>query len=229
MRSKQDKGFTLIELTLAITFLSILLLGILYTTIHAGKIYAKGISYKSVNQVSREIVDTIRRDFIAVNASSVVLPPLSGASPAQSGRFCTGQVSYVWNTAALLATSDTKIQDGATSVVFRRVVDPGGTLCIQDVPGHYPMSIFGMQSSEMLSTNGRDLAAYTFQIKVLKADGAHRGLYQIRMTMGTNEQGTTILDPAGGYICRPPTDNTANFEYCTVVDFDTIIRAGGNP
>lgn len=224
-------GFTLIELTLAITFLSILLLAILYTTVQAGKMYAKGVTYKSVNQVSREVVDTIRRDFIAANASSIIITTPAGASPAQSGRFCIGQVSYVWNTAALLSSPSTipaKIMDGKTPVTLRRVVDPGGTLCIASKTGQYPMKITGMTSTELLSTNGRDLAAYTFGMTLLKSDGKNRGLYQIRMVMGTNEVGTTLLDGAGEYTCRPPTDNTANFEYCTVVDIDTIIRAGGD-
>ncbi len=227
--SSMRRGFTLVELTLAIAFLSILLLAILYVTIQSGKLYAKGITYKNVNQASREVVDTLRRDFAGADASLIQLPPLLGAGKAQSGRVCTGQVSYVWNTVALLATGSTKIQDGSMPVIFRRVVDPGATLCLETTPGHYPMTITGMQSRELLSTDAISLATYQFTVTRLQTDGNKRGLYLAHMELGTSEEGTTLYDSAAdSYTCRPPADNTANFDYCTVVDFDTIVRAGGN-
>ena len=225
-KNLQRKGFTLVELSMAITFMSVLMLGILYVTIQAGKIYAKGLTYKSVNQVSREVVDSVRRDFLAASASGVVTPAPLGATDAKTGRMCTGAVSYVWNTAALLGTTGPQIKDNTTPVVFRRVVDPGGALCVQTSPGTYSMAIGGMESKELLSTNGSELAVYSLDVSKLKSD-ERRGLYKIHVVMGTNQQGTTQKESIG-YTCKPPADNTANFEYCTVVEFDIIVRAGGN-
>ncbi len=230
----RKKGFTLIELSLAITFISVLLLAILYITIQAGKLYAKGVTYKGVNQVSREVVDTMRRDIMAASVSAIEIPlpsPDPALSPAYAGRMCTGQVSYVWNTAALLqnTSSTDRIMDGAVPVVFRRVVDPGKTLCTKDASGRYNKAIAGMTSTELLKGEGRELAAYTLSIVEMARSGERKGLYRISMTLGTNETGTTTYDPTlAAYTCLPPTDNSANFEYCTVIEFDAIMRAGGN-
>ncbi len=230
----KQRGFTLIELSLAITFISVLLLSILYVTIQAGKLYAKGVTYKDINQVSREVVDTMRRDMMATSASAIEIPtpmPDPSLSPAYAGRLCTGQISYVWNTAALLqdAASTDRIMDGAIPVVFRRVVDPGKTLCTKDATGKYVKDIAGMTSTELLKGEGRELAAYTFSVTEMARSSERKGLYRVSMTLGTNETDTTLYDTVlGSYTCRPPTDNTANFEYCTVIEFDAIMRAGGN-
>lgn len=232
-RRMRRQGFTLVELTLVMAFTSILLLAILFITIQSGKLYAKGVTNKNVNQVSRELVDTFRRDFESVSANKVQTPPPAGQEGRQVGRVCTGTVSYVWNTAGLLndvAASGTKkmmsdTTTGATAIVFQRVADPGSKLCQVDTNGELPMAIEGMDSKELLSNSGRDLAAYAFS--VTKIDGTDRqGLYRFHMILGTNDPGTTETS-ANGYQCLPPSNNAANFDYCTVIEFDAIIRAGG--
>jgi prepilin-type N-terminal cleavage/methylation domain-containing protein len=57
------KGFTLIELMLAMSFISVLLLSIAMVGIQAGKMYSRGIVLRDVNQAGRDISDTIRRIF----------------------------------------------------------------------------------------------------------------------------------------------------------------------
>ena len=54
------KGFTLVELTLVMAFMSILLLSILTMTIYAGKLYTKGVTNKTMNQIGREIFDLMK-------------------------------------------------------------------------------------------------------------------------------------------------------------------------
>lgn len=228
----RERGFTLVELSLAIAFLSILLLAILTITIQSGKLYAKGLIYKSINQVSREVVDILRRDFISSDGVAIVVPPQQGTGDKLTGRVCTGQVSYAWNTAALLndlSSTQPKITINGNPAVFARVPDPGKALCSQISPGVYPMNITLPGSTELLSTDGRTLAVYRASVTKIIDDGTRRGLFNISLEIGTNEEGTSVYDASTNqYTCRPPTDNTANFEYCTVVGFDTIVRAGGS-
>jgi prepilin-type N-terminal cleavage/methylation domain-containing protein len=65
------KGFTLIELMLAMSFISVLLLSIAMVGIQAGKMYSRGIVLRDVNQAGRDISDTIRRDFLQANAEKI--------------------------------------------------------------------------------------------------------------------------------------------------------------
>lgn len=221
------KGFTLIELTLVMAFMSILLLSILYMTLQAGKLYTKGITNKTMNQVSRDIFDSMKRDIAAADNSQMAIVGQLGSGDLKSGRFCTGAISYVWNTAPLLNNGlSAKITSGGAPITFRRVIDPAGTLC-QQTGGVYPMNISALQSSELLSNDGRSFAIYTMDIQAESSNDTKSGLYSVKMVLGTNEPATTTKDAVQGFQCLPPTSNTANFDYCTVAEFYTIFRTGG--
>lgn len=221
---KLRDGFTLVELSLVMAFISLLLLAILFSTIHIGKIYAKGVTNRQINQVGRELVDTMRRDFLVADAARI-----SSYVPVgnKSGRICLGKVSYVWNTAAALAdggdSSTIKDKDGSTPVVFSRVIDSGGSLC-SNTTGNYPTSLVGIGDvTDILSGDGRMLAVYSLSFSQLTRNVSD-GLYTINITVGTNDPSTvdsTTME------CRPPSDHSSNFEYCSVAEFSIIVRAGG--
>jgi prepilin-type N-terminal cleavage/methylation domain-containing protein len=224
-----QKGFTLVELTLVMAFMSILLLSILYMTIHAGKLYTKGVTNKTINQIGREVTDLMKRDVAAAHSSQIIAMDELGAVGQKSGRFCTGSISYVWNTAPSLnnATSDKVVADGSP-IVFRRVVDPSGAICQKiGSPATYLMDITPFKSTEVLSTEGRSFAIYTMDIQKKASDGPRNGLYGVKMVLGTNEPDTTEDAGAEGFQCLPPTSETADFDYCTVSEFYTILRTGG--
>lgn len=211
-------------------FMSILLLAVLYLTIHAGKLYTKGVTNKTLNQISREVNDAMKRDMIGADATLLKLIPETGSGDEKSGRFCTGTITYIWNTAPLLNNaSSTKVKlASGEDITFRRVEDPTGTLCVPS-GGLYPMSIpASMKSSEMLSSTGRSYAIYTMTVSSVASDATGKGLVRVNMTLGTNEMDTTTKDVTSGFQCLPPTDNSANFDYCTVQEFNTVLRVGGN-
>ena len=93
------KGFTLIELMLAMSFISVLLLSIAMVGIQAGKMYSRGIVLRDVNQAGRDISDTIRRDFLQTNAEKIDSTGLRAPNNSNwsTGRLCLGSHSYVWN------------------------------------------------------------------------------------------------------------------------------------
>ena len=59
VRESVKNGFTLIELTFAIAFVSILLVTVSLITQEIVKLYRKGYTIKTVNQVGRDIIDDI--------------------------------------------------------------------------------------------------------------------------------------------------------------------------
>ena len=70
------KGFTLIELSLAVAFISVLLLTVTLITNEIIQIYRKGYSIKAINQVGRDLIDEFQ--------SSIVQSP-----PASISSFCS--------------------------------------------------------------------------------------------------------------------------------------------
>ena len=57
----QKKGFTLIELSFALIFISIILITIAWLTIHITSTYQKGLAMKAVNASAKEIIDDFSR------------------------------------------------------------------------------------------------------------------------------------------------------------------------
>ena len=116
---KTKKAFTIVELTLAMGFIGTMLFGIASLMMQIMSIYQKGLTMRSINSTGREIVSDLTR---TINASRVDVD----VNPAQDdeitlndlnnarrqyyyqtekdkkqlgGVFCTGNYSYVWNTA----------------------------------------------------------------------------------------------------------------------------------
>lgn len=58
---KNQKGFTLVELALALVFVSVLLITVAWLTIHITTVYEKGLAMKAVNSVGKELVDDFSR------------------------------------------------------------------------------------------------------------------------------------------------------------------------
>lgn len=116
------QGFTIIETLLSMTFISILLLSVVHTTISTMQLYRKGVSLKEVNRVGRSITEDLT---LAINQSTAITLPTDAAAigapslpvglnqnhlanstlpiktsfrytASEGGVFCTGQVSYLW-------------------------------------------------------------------------------------------------------------------------------------
>lgn len=228
MTGSRHRGFTLVELSLVMAFFSVLLLAILTTTLQMGKVYTKGVTNKAINQVGRDLSDMLRRDFLAASADAVVIPEKMGEATATSGRVCLGTVSYVWNTADLLSEANAStITKAGKPIVFERVDDSAAALCVAEDAGTYVSDIPAeMTSTELLANDGRSLAVYDMSITKLASD-AGRGLYRVTITIGTNDLSATQRDESQSVQCKPPSDNSSDFNYCSVADFDIIVRTGG--
>ena len=71
MKNNSKKGFTIVELSLAIVFISVLLLTIGWLTIHITSVYEKGLAMKAVNSSAKEIIDDVSRAIAASPARTV--------------------------------------------------------------------------------------------------------------------------------------------------------------
>lgn len=233
-------GFTIIELTLAMAFISVLLLSVVFVAIQAGRIYNRGMILRTVNQSGRDIDANLRRDFLqsdsrqisqANNDSSVI--DIRDGGDILSSRFCLGRYSYLWNSPKAL---DEKINsqsivtgpDGQP-VNFVRVIDENGSLC-QANDGKYInqltdnskiTNLLKVQSSQ----NDIILAIHSLTVMpIAKIDGSPEALYRVQYTIGTSKLSEINTSDKS---CKPPQDNNSNFEFCAINQFDTIVRTNG--
>lgn len=229
MRTNKN-GFTLIELMLAMTFIAILMIAIAVSTIETMHLYSKGLAIKSVNQAGRDLGDSIRRDAASVGVvkSPIIQPDAPGAGGL--GRLCLGGVSYLWNTPESLQQGSEKgvtyTDNTAKKIILARVVDAGGNYCTK-AGEVYPIAVSSQAANEMLPSDNGDLALHSLTLDrvppLTEASVPNEALYDIRYIIGTNDAGTINT---GDLSCNPPSDANQNFNFCSINNFEMIVRVG---
>jgi prepilin-type N-terminal cleavage/methylation domain-containing protein len=232
MNQNKSTGFTLIELMLAMTFISVLLLAIALTTIQISNIYNKGITLREVNQAGRSVTSDLQRSIAGAIPFDVTPKRDDSEATASSkyvvrdggGRLCLGSYTYAWNYGAALAggqgaPSVFNTYDDGQPVRFVKVADANGALCATPTA-----SIVRANAVDLISSGDRDLAVHSFTI-VKTAEDATIGqaLYALSLTIGTNDQAQLTTNDAS---CRPPAEEVGAEDYCAVNRFEIIARAG---
>lgn len=235
--NRNTKGFTLIELMLAMTFISILLIAIVMTVIQISTIYNRGLTLKEVNQAGRSLTSELKRTIALSSAFSVTTGDSANkfidtdwGGGRRSGRLCLGKYSYIWNNGETLNYSKThtdssnKYSSGPDTIRFIKVPDAKGAYCVSPATG----AINPDGAVELLQVGDLELAIHSFVItnQAEATDTKTRqGLYYISFVIGTND--TAAIMPNGtSTVCRPPSDNGSDLTYCSVNQFDIVARTG---
>ena len=229
-------GFTIIELMLAMTFVSVLLLAIALTIIRAGTIYSKGMALRDINQSSRAITEDLRRTVtsagsISLSSTNYVVSRVGGGTtgPVLSGRLCLGNYSYLWNTLDG-AKATTNIKNNGTAVSLVRVPDAGRFYCA-NVPGvGLPWSIRSTDREklvQLVKEGDHKLSLTAFSVDTgssLYDPVTGQRLFTVNYSIGTGEPSTMTADRTA---CLPPSDPASDPVYCNVQQFSSVVRAGG--
>lgn len=229
---KHISGFTIVELMIAMAFISLLLLAIVATVMQVGAIYNKGVILKSVNQAGRLVVADMKRTIAEgqVFDTNVAFKRHDHYEGSQlnpdydGGRLCTGTYSYIWNTGKYVDPSDLSTQinkysgSSGKQLHFVRVSDNGGQYCADTASG----LIDPTNATELLSVG--DLAVQDFHIDRLTNNVASgRALYSIRIVISNAE--TLAIDSVDNS-CKPPSDDPTYQNYCAVNEFVFTAQAG---
>lgn len=239
MIKTHNKGFTIIEVTLAMAFVSILLISITLVSIQAGKIYNRGVILRDINQSGREVSDVLRRDFLQTNAKKItkngsgyIITVSEGGNDINS-RFCLGDYSYVWNYAKVLndttlRSSSSIFKVGAAPANLIRVADPGATLCVKTASGKYPTSVDADRVTHLLKqinkSSDSNLAIHRFSLEKSTSADSSEALFKAGFVIGTSA--ISEIDTANQQ-CKPPTDKDSNIEFCAINRFEMIVRTNG--
>ena len=238
----KQSGFTLIELTLAMLFISFLLLGIALTVIQIGGIYTQGTTAKEINQTSRDISDDLNRTIAASGpltlSTDYMLRP-SATSPA-GGRLCLGTYSYVWNYAKAISGNNANVTkylagpDGTTPeapIRLIKVPDPGKLYCIKSGTAFTYANIRSVdtpKAQELLKAGDRELGIHDLSfitpVPASATDSSTgRQLYSLSYTIGTSN--VTAMN-ATQTACLAAGTANADTLYCNVQKFNLVISAG---
>ena len=183
---RKPKGFTIIELTLAITFISLILLAITFLIFHVITTYQKGLSIKAVSAVGRELIDEFSR--------SIAISPAK-----DSLALC----SEHYNVSLYKSAHEKCIKDGARKFIYQQRF---GRVSIKGVEKDVPVSgaFCTGQYSYIWSTG------YTMNDKNYPGGSNHRAVY-LRQDAPENKNFRLIkIEDANRLICS---NNISNSEY----------------
>lgn len=234
---KSVQGFTIIELMLAMTFVSVLMVAIAMTVIQLSNVYNKGTTLKAVDQAGRAVSQDMQFTLAAAGQLDIGENGSGGLnykpqvqvggemSNPDGGRLCTGSYSYVWNTGHGLRSPVNSYETGTEQIRMVKVRDIGALYC-SDVS----RSIKNEDATELLSAGDRELAVQSLKIIPVANDPvAQQALYSVELELGTNDQDSldqkttvTTIDTS----CRPPSDAMSTREFCAVSKFEFTVRAG---
>lgn len=251
--NRKGSGFTIIELTLSLAFISILILLIATTTIQIGTMYQKGVTLKTINQSGRDIVRIMRDDIASSskqNIAFITSKPSNAAlvhNDKASFRLCLGSVSYVGNSAAAIReysknTSITSIPliktPGARGypVHLARVEDRAGLYCRVDGSGkplqqnlttsNYREMLIDTLGASSVNDEARQsstTAVHTISFSRFVSDATTKQ-YMYKLDIGIGTNQKGTIGSDG--LCSPPGEQNQNFDNCAISKFNTIIGAG---
>lgn len=221
--AKPAKGFTMVELMLSMSFVSILLLLIMMTVLQIMNIYNKGISLREVNQVGRIIAQDIQRSIATSSPFDI-----DAATPADKrfiardggGRLCIGHYSYLWNYGT--ATNPPNKYDSGEAVKMIKIADPEAGYCSSP---NKPVPSSGAEITDLLKSGDRNLAIHGFAISrsaTANDPATDQALYSIQFIIGTNDKEALTSSNAK---CAPPSESDGYENYCAVNKFEIIARS----
>lgn len=200
-----QRGFTIIELLFAMSFLTFMLLFVIGATIQVMRTYNKGIVTKQVNQSGRTIVEEMSRAIRAANPGSFNVNNLAG------GRLCLfNGVSYIWNIGDP-ATGSNKYEGTNEPVLFARVKDPSGSYCNSD-SGALP-SLSKADATELISNT------IWVQNVFVKQSPSDPKLVQLQLRLSTASPNEPTAMANSQKVCT----NDSPGDFCAVTDFTTVV------
>jgi hypothetical protein len=240
--SRHTQGFTLIELVLAMSFISILLITIATTVIQMSATFSKGMALKEVNQTARELDADLTRTFAASEPVSLTSGNGQYYVNDAGGRLCLGTFSYIWNTEEALSGGEgkervVKYASGAgadpskrPNVKIRFLKVPDGNRYYCSVDGGAPVaSVVTVEdakvATELIEAGDRKLGIQRFTVSSLSSasdTATGQRLYSVGYVIGSgnvsamNDTRTACLTTGEG----------ADPAYCHVRDFNLVIRTG---
>jgi hypothetical protein len=246
MRKSNQRGFTLVELSIALSFVAAILIAIIMVTIQIANMYNRGITLKGINQAGRSLASETQNS-IANTPPFSVDPSLTGkgaryVKQSYGGRLCLGQYSYIWNYGRDINTNPSPaVNDSLNNyddyktashrIRFVKIFDQDSKYCERynnddAIGGKY---INHKISVELLDADKYNLVLHYFTItsKSTAIDTRiGQQLYNVGFVIGTNDSDSLIYDSSGTR-CKTSGDG-ADLLYCAINRFDVTARAGNN-
>lgn len=192
-------GFTIIELMIATTVFSVVLILCSFALLQIGRTYYKGLTASKTQEEARSVIDEISRN-IQFSGSSIA--PTIGSSSV----FCIGDQRYSYKL-------NQQVEDNTPFSTHQGY----HALVVDSFPGCNTTST-PSQNLNSNSVNGRELVGIHMRLSKLQVIALGNNLYQIniRVVYGDDDLLNATFDSCGGF--------RAGTQFCAVSELSTSIQ-----
>lgn len=238
----------MIELMLAMGFVSMLLVSIAVMVIHIADMYTRGLALKEINQAGRAIVTDLKRS--VATSTPYFIDPATGYEYTKGetnisyyieqkgsdgkiggGRLCLPRYSYIWNFGKNISidkpVNEYSGSDHKKVIYFIKIYDQKADYCKMEAPNKYK-DVKLADAVELISKNQSNLAIQNFSITTKpSATDSLTGeqMYDIEFVLGTNDKLSLKYDPTETK-CKLPNDVGSDPLYCSINKFHVAVRGG---
>lgn len=236
-RVDKTKGFTLIELMLAMAFISILLLAIATSIIQISKMYNKGMALKEINQSARLVSDDLTRAFVSAatfDQSTDYVELYQTPALLTGGRLCVDKTTYIWNTARALQDgySDvTKYDSKPDSINLVRLTDPSAKYCKKNSSTGKLLyanilATDAAETKELLPAGDFSMSMGRLSLPASTVTDAATGetLYTVSYGIAFGRADALRDDLSQ---CKSPDEVGADNDFCSLQNFTIVVRGSG--
>ena len=204
-QSLSQRGFTIIELLLATSFFSFVMLFVLVGFVQINRAYVRGNTVKQVQNTARTAFETIVRDLRQTSNSNVLIADVSGEH-----KLCLGDgIRYAWNEFETTGFSTESLQGASQPFTLvrseRNFTDCTGVVLNDQVSSVIPTNIV-VQSLNISCTSGG-------------GGSCASGSYNVELVVSTANNSGSLQQQGANATCRVGVGD----QYCDVARFQTIV------
>lgn len=221
---RNKTGFTIVELMIAISILSLILLLSTYGIVRIGALYSKGTNQANTQNAARNILGTVTAQLQLGGATPIFIAPTTAPTTApvstQSslGALCIGskRYSFIVNHKLLNANND--------HVLWQDIMDTNSSCA--------PISSFtgavtpGQSPPDLLNTtpsNGSELLSANMRLTDFDVSNTG-GLYTITITVAYGDTDLINYTPRAGAVQAKTTcKGGAGSQFCAVASYTTTV------
>ncbi len=211
-----EKGFTILELLIATTVLSVILVMVSFVMVGIGNIYQKGINQARVQTSTRNITREVSEQLQLMNRSSAFVGPSSPA-PGRFKTFCFGDVRYTYVIGEQLGTDSSPENPKIPHVLWRDT--PGAAACAAGPALDLSTNNANGEPNGSAS-GGTELGPANSRLTVFDISSTLSGLYTVNVGVAYGDTDLLTSPPIGPTVrCNSGAGN----QFCSAAFLSTVV------
>jgi prepilin-type N-terminal cleavage/methylation domain-containing protein len=241
MTDKDQKGFTILELLIATTVFSVVLLGALAGFLQIGRIFYKGVSVTNTQDVANQVVQEIAGQLQGAASFTKALPsgfagpnvlPTTTEQSTSYAYYCVGNNRYTYfingadvSSSHMVKVSSTPVHTPGGNFGTLKDVLPGGSGCAAPCNDDVVITPICPAGSVRLK-DPVELLGDNMRLSAFYIDQAGVDFYTIKVIVahGDDDLLVNVNDP-NTIACR---GSSGNDQYCAVARVETAVFRGWN-